>query len=803
MEKSWLLLVCWLAAVGVYADEITVCDFESHTVGETFIMKDIYNPTTESQAVVTLDPSNPANKVLHVSNKSWNTFIELPLPEGITGENLLDNYQSILFDIYRPATDGNDYMQMAILLGSDNLFWDEGYPHQGDKGVWHNRKYDFKQVTNNATHIYVGFNNNAAEYYIDNIRLVGISSVETGAVRWTGATSNLWDMGVTPNFAAIEDDPMTGIPICFQSGNRVTFDDLAVSSDNQIQVSGTIQASNIVFANNKQAYNLVSATNPGLLTGSGQLIVSGGGTVTIGIENQLLKGTYLKEGCLKMGAYDTPNPFGSSLLAEGGAIHFNLNTSNYVTVNTPISIPEEKSLDAYTSRYSYWMSPLAGQGTLNIYAGGERAFLGNTKGAQYPDWSQFTGTVNLYPCKDVVSNAGFYGLVLGHGGKTFNPEEVEESIASGKVNNLFENNKLIMHDETTLACESGTRGFRIGELQMAPTARICGYYKSSNPKSYFLVGCSNTDALLAGQIAPADKEGKPYIEQTVGLIKEGTGTYTLTNNNNLITGGIRVLAGKLLINNDAEAARTQQLTGGTGYVKEGTQTFVFGKASIGGTGNIAGNLDVYGKLEPGSNGIGTLTLKDFAREKPVSLYLRPTSVLEFEIESADSYDQLIVDNELIYYNILEDFTESDDLPTIEPIFLDGYTYSEGDEFVLITAKGKNSLYGDPWNFTTKLPETSDWKLEERTSEAGYQLVLAAKKESGVDTITSNEKPHIYVKNGVVHILATGNEEVRIFSASGQLINKETTRNGLNTIPVATKGLLIVKVDGYAKKLINQ
>jgi len=764
-------------------------------------MKDIYNPTTTSTAVVALDPTNPENKVLHVSNKSWNTFIELNLPEGITGQNLLDNYQSIVFNIYRPKTDGNDYMQMAILLGGDRLYWDEGYPYQGDKDIWHPKKYDFKQVSNNAEYIYVGFNNDAAEYYIDNIKLVGISSVETGTIRWTGSTSNLWDTGVTPNFMAVEDNPATGTPICFQSGNRVIFDDTALSSDSQIQIDGTVQASSIVFENNERSYNLVRSANAGALTGSGQLVISGGGSVTIDIENQLLKGTHLKAGQLKMGSYDGPNPFGSSLLADGGSIHFCFNTASYPSINTPITISEEKNFDVYTSRYSYWMSPLAGQGTLNIYSGGDRSYLGNAKGAQYPDWSQFSGTVNLYPYKDVVSSAGFYGLVLGHGGKTFNPEEVEESLASGKVNNIFENKTLIMHDGTTLACESGTRGFRIGELQMAPTSRICGYYKDSNPKSYFLVGCSNTDALLAGQIAPADKGGKPYEEQTVGIIKEGTGTYTLTNNNNLITGGIRVLDGKILINNDTEAARTENLTGGTGYVKEGTQIFVFEKATIGGTGNISGDLDVYGKVEPGSNGIGTLTLENFAKEKPVSLYLRPSTILEFEIESADSYDRLVVENELIYYNILEDFTESDDKPMIHPVFLEGYTYSEGDEFVLITAKGKNSLYGDPWNFDIKLPENGKWKLEERTSEAGYQLVLTTDAGNGINLSTTNKESLIYAENGIVYVNSIENEEIRIFSASGQLIKTGITHNGLNAIPAA-KGLLIIKVGQHFKKIIN-
>ena len=73
------------------------------------------------------------------------------------------------------------------------------------------------------------------------------------------------------------------------------------------------------------------------------------------------------------------------------------------------------------------------------------------------------------------------------------------------------------------------------------------------------MGCSGTDSELSGQIAPPEKNGKPYIEQTLGIIKEGTGTYTLTNNNNLITGGIQVLGGKLLVNNDVKKTESEGL----------------------------------------------------------------------------------------------------------------------------------------------------------------------------------------------------------------------------------------------------
>jgi hypothetical protein len=42
------------------------------------------------------------------------------------------------------------------------------------------------------------------------------------------------------------------------------------------------------------------------------------------------------------------------------------------------------------ARYCYFSSTIAGKGTLNLYAGGERAYLGTEKGAAWPNWNSFT-----------------------------------------------------------------------------------------------------------------------------------------------------------------------------------------------------------------------------------------------------------------------------------------------------------------------------------------------------------------------------------------------------------------------------
>ena len=806
MKKRLLMLSLAAAAMGgVRAGDIVVCDFEADAIGQAYPMKNLYSPTTTSTAVVAADPANPQNKVLHVKNTEWNTFVEYALPGGVTGANLYDRYQTITFDIYRPApSDGNDWMQAAILLGTDQMYWDAEYPYQGDRGVWLTKTYDLSEVRNDATTLLVGYNNDKAEYYIDNIRLSGVVSQATDTLRWTGAASDTWADGGDANFVSLSDEEAT--PLSFANGCSVVFDDTqgaAPAAGNQsVRVSGTVEAPDVLFANKDIAYTLAPAAPGAAITGYGRMEVSGGGTVATSVDNRMNGGTYLKDGTLRLADASAPQAFGTALAVDSGSLHFSLDntSSSYVELGAPIAISDGGTLNAYTSRYTYWMSPLTGSGTLNIYAGGERSYLGNAKGAQYPDWSGFTGTVNVYPYTDVMASAGFYGLVLGHGGKTFNVEDAIEDPSQAKVNDMFANKALVLHDGTTLATESGTRGFRIGELRTAPTSRICGYYRaSSKPRSYYLVGALGTDSELAGRIAPPDKDGKPYEEQQVGLVKEGAGTYTITNNENLINGGIRVLGGTLLVNNDTEAARASKLTGGTGHTADGTtQTFVFTGATIGGSGSIAGGTDVYGTLEPGDRGIGTLTFANYAKAQAVALYLRPTTVINMEV-GAEGHDSIYASGDIIYYNICEDFTESDDKPTIRIDLKDSYQYREGDEFVLIEAAGKGSLYGDPWAFNVELPGRGEWTVEEQEDENGYRLVLKTAAIDGMTGVAYGRAATIGSDGGRLLVSAEAGTPIRVYSADGRLLLRAEATGGTDAF-AGLEGLVVVSAGQTTKKI---
>ena len=112
----------------------------------------------------------------------------------------------------------------------------------------------------------------------------------------------------------------------------------------------------------------------------------------------------------------------------------NNTSSNYVSYDKAISLPADKTVDVLMARYCYFSSIITGSGTLNLRAGGERCYLGTAKGASWPNWTNYRGDIHIFPYRENAPSAGFFGVVLAHGGKAFSPESVEEAVKSGKVN---------------------------------------------------------------------------------------------------------------------------------------------------------------------------------------------------------------------------------------------------------------------------------------------------------------------------------------------------------------------------------
>lgn len=395
----------------------------------------------------------------------------------------------------------------------------------------------------------------------------------------------------------------------------------------------------------------------------------------------------------------------------------NNTSSDYKSYSTSFSISKTDTVDVKMARYCYFSSTITSSGVLNLYGGGERCYLGTEKGKAWPNWTNYSGNIHIYPFPENSSSAGAYGVVLAHGGKSSSPENALDDAGSGKVNPSMANNHVTLHTGATMTCEANTSGagFRIGELNTEAGSTLSGYYKKSR-SAYYLLGKLNTNATLAGTIAPTS-----YDEATLlSIIKEGKGTYTITGNDNFVSGGLRVLEGKVLVMNDRSEAETKKLRGALGAMSSATKAiaYVFGKGVLGGTGSIGGMVDNYGTIEPGADGIGLLTLKNYAAQKDANLTVRPASVLRFKIGDTDSYDQLTIDGKVQYNNIAEDFTASDKMPFIEVVVQEGAGVKVGDEFRIMTAKSKE---GD-WQFDIKADRYT-WAVDEREEDGHIVFVL--------------------------------------------------------------------------------
>lgn len=406
--------------------------------------------------------------------------------------------------------------------------------------------------------------------------------------------------------------------------------------------------------------------------------------------------------------------------------------SNYKNYSQAVTVPAGSTVDVKMARYSNFTSKVSGTGTINLYVGGERCFLSDKDGKTIADWLAFKGDAHIYPFKENATTS-LYSLVLGFGSKQFTPEEVDDCIRNGKLNNALQNCRLTIHDGATLSNHANSgygTGYRIGELQMEKGSTLRGYMKDKRI-SYYLVGCLNTDATLAGTIAP------PKTETVLGLFKEGTGTYRITGNGNLLTGALRILGGRLLANNDRAAAESGKQRGALGTTgSENTPiAYVFGKGVLGGTGSIGGTVDNYGTVEPGDDTPGVLTIKNYVTPtQNTNIIMHPASVLRFKVASATSYDQLVVNGAVKYNTTTEDFQQGTAMPKVQVVIDETADLVVGDELTLLTAKSKAA--GD-WQFELATPAKYTWELEERTDDGQFKLIL---KLTSLDNSGNSETP---------------------------------------------------------------
>ena len=408
------------------------------------------------------------------------------------------------------------------------------------------------------------------------------------------------------------------------------------------------------------------------------------------------------------------------------------NTSNdYISYSTSFTIGANDIVNVKMARYCYFSSTISGSGVLNLYAGGERCYLGTEKGKAWPNWTSYKGDIHIHPFKENSSSAGFYGVVLAHGSKSSTPENALDDAKSGKVNPSMANNHVTLHTGATICCEANTSGagFRIGHLDTEAGSTLQGYMKKGRA-AYYLLGGLNTDFTLAGTIKPSD-----YDDATsIGVVKEGTGTMTITGNDNYVSGGLRILGGRVEVKNNWLEAEQQKKRGALGARPNTNEpiAYVFEGGILGGTGSIAGTVDNYGTIAPRSADVSsasTLALRNYVNaSKQPDLILHPASKLHFMVTATSAgaemtnghieNDSIDIGGNLKFSDMTQDFSTSDKMPIVELETPDEeYGMEVGEEIMLLTAKAK---VGD-WHFELKQPSKYTWELVEETTADGYVL----------------------------------------------------------------------------------
>ena len=125
-------------------------------------------------------------------------------------------------------------------------------------------------------------------------------------------------------------------------------------------------------------------------------------------------------------------------------------SSDYKSYSASVAIPAGDIVNVKMARYCYFSSTVTGGGLLNLYGGGERCYLGTKSGSQWANMTNFKGDIHIHPFVENSPKAGFWGVILAHGGKSFSPENINDAINSGKVNKTMENNHVTLHAGATI-----------------------------------------------------------------------------------------------------------------------------------------------------------------------------------------------------------------------------------------------------------------------------------------------------------------------------------------------------------------
>ena len=310
-----------------------------------------------------------------------------------------------------------------------------------------------------------------------------------------------------------------------------------------------------------------SMTIDGQLTGTGELIKDGAGTLTLSQSNSHAA-TQVNAGTLKLNTESSNSDgLGSSVTIKDATLQMFNSTGSYSDIYWDIVVPTGYNATIGLDGRCTMNGSLTGGGTLNLKTPYVRPEL-------LGDWSAFTGQINAY---DTYSNGNGW-LILGNA----------NGYAGASIN-LGDNVFGVYRNTADATIE-------IGELTGSSSSELGSGGEGSNTITW-KVGGKNTSVEFNGRITNTQFKNSG---SQAAIIKTGSGRWTLTNSNTY-TGGTTIERGTMIVTNTSGSAT------GTGDI------VVKRNSALAGTGSVSGAVTVSsrGYIMPGlTTSIGVLTVNN-------------------------------------------------------------------------------------------------------------------------------------------------------------------------------------------------
>lgn len=516
------------------------------------------------------------------------------------------------------------------------------------------------------------------------LKLVVNATREAGNVTWTGNEGEAWDY-LSANFK------LNTTPTYFVNGDAVTFNEDATTKT--VNMSDNLTTSGATFTNDKSTYVLKGT---GGITGSGDLVKSGGGLLDIQTTNNSYTGKTILNNAVVQVASLADAGASSSLGAAAAdvanitmtdsrlivnAVSTNSNRGITLIGNDTINVPKSNGVVALNGLLTGTGKLVAtGAGKLNIsgtventYTGGTlisgaKVSLGtllmNSKGFGSGAIKLENGaTVTMYYNQNFAT--GFekstwaLSVPTGHSATliTSGRCNIDGSISGGGTltyNTTYTRADLLANCTNFTGTFIATgRDFRItANAYGLPAANVqlsdnvgMGYYSSigaSSSSSSGVVKLGSLSGVATSKVYGGiwqigynnqDAVFNGLINSGATVTKVGTGNWTLTNGAGTATSAFTVNGGKLTATNTSGSAT------GTGAVTVNAATLA-GTGII--TGAVTANSDAV--IEPGNNSIGTLTVG--------ALTMQTGSKMAIEVSGASS-DKVVVTGALALKGTLE------------------------------------------------------------------------------------------------------------------------------------------------------